>query len=231
MMYLKKIILLAVFFSLTACGENNNHLNPLSEKENQKSENTELPGDDTLPINRWPAFDWDNKHQNYLQWNRITFNGITNYGLNLLSRTPSDIKSFCPKYKSLNEDEAKLFWVSLLAAMARYESGFNPEAWYKENFKNSEGEYIISRGLLQLSRLSSRAYGCPVEDATDLHISKINLECSIRILDRWIGRDGVISNKNSSGKWRGGARYWAVLRKASTLAKIKDKTNQFEFCN
>ena len=72
---------------------------------------------------------------------------------------PATIKLPCKKPTTVNECTYKL-----MVEMARYESGFKPEATYKENFKDSQGRFIISRGLYQLSVESAnqKAYGCGV---------------------------------------------------------------------
>jgi len=219
---------------LTACGENSpapSDINELDKVSNEFSSDTVLSedeGNETFAMD-WPSFDWDNKHQDYLYWNEVTYEAITDLGSSLISRRPSDINSFCPNYSDLNVDEKTMFWISLLAAMTRYESFYDPDVFFQEGFNDSQGRPIISRGLLQLSVESARGYGCPIPQAEDLHDPKINLECGVKILDRWVGRDGLISGK-VSGRWRGGARYWAVLRRASILAKIKAKTSSFEYC-
>ncbi len=184
----------------------------------------------SLGANNWPYFDWTGKHADVDDWNQYVFDGLDTFGGNLMSVTPKDISQFCPKYSNLNLKNKKYFWISLIAAMSRFESNFNPQASFREGFTDSRGKYVVSRGLLQLSYESARGYGCPISKSNDLHIPKINLECTIRILDRWIGRDSHISAK-WSGSWKGGARYWSVLRKRSTLSSIKAKTSSLGVCN
>jgi hypothetical protein len=178
----------------------------------------------------WPEFDWDNKHPNFKDWNQYTFDSIEEVGEHLINKRPDDILTFCPNYDNLNDDGKKIFWISLLAAMTRFESSFNPEARFTEAFTDANGNRVISRGLLQLSIESSLGYRCPLNSAQDLHDPELNLDCAVRIMDRWIDRDGAITFQTSSGAWRGGARYWSVLRKASTLGSIREKTRSNEVC-
>ena len=232
MTFRNKILLIFIFIFSSACSElkppATDNQGDISTEKESTSDDDNSSVDDGSDF-EWPTFDWDNQHKDYITWNKITFDAVSSLGSSLQSVVPSDVLNFCPKYDSLGESDKKLFWISLIAAMVRFESFFNPDTFYVESFKDSNGDRIVSRGLAQLSIESSLGYGCPINDAMELHDPKVNLECTIRILDRWVGRDGVISD-NNAGKWLGGARYWAVLRKESTLNKIKDITSNFELC-
>lgn len=116
---------------------------------------------------------------------------------------PSDGYAFCPKGMSPGN------YVVLLAAMAKYESNYNPDTEYTENFKDRNGNYIISTGLLQLSQESARGYGCAANSQAWLRNPYNNIDCSIRILERWVVGDQIIAGSNP---WQGGSRYWSVLR-------------------
>lgn len=177
----------------------------------------------------WPVFDWDNKHSDYEEWNEIVFKTIDVNGPHLLTDRPSDILSFCPNYDNLNDDGKKMFWISLLAAMTRFESGFDPTVSFTESFNDSSGNRVVSRGLLQLSIESALGYRCPLNNAQELHDPEKNLECAVRIMDRWVDRDGVITDR-PNGNWRGGARYWSVLRRTDKLDPIREKTSGNEVC-
>ena len=50
----------------------------------------------------------------------------------LVKLAPKDIQTFCPAYLSLDADQRTRFWVGLLSAMAKPESGFKPETKYVE---------------------------------------------------------------------------------------------------
>lgn len=110
-------------------------------------------------------------------------------------------------------------WVGILSAMAKYESGFDPNQDYKEDMIDVDGTPVISRGLLQISKTSANSYGCAIGKAAELHDPETNIRCGVRILAKWIPNDGFISSSKmivKDGKqkkqWLGGARYWAVLR-------------------
>ena len=136
---------------------------------------------------------------------------IEAHGQILLSKIPADIDHFCPSFKEYDQETKKDFWVMFLSAMARYESNFNTDLQFREPFNDSKGNRVISRGLLQISIESARGYGCQMASADELHNPAKNLECGVRIMSRWLDRDGLIHNV-SGRTWRGSARYWAVLR-------------------
>jgi hypothetical protein len=118
----------------------------------------------------------------------------------------SDMKDFCPQYKNLSQDEREDFWAHLVAAMARYESGYNSKTTLGENNGN------ISRGLLQISFGSlSTTYkknGCSViKSEADLHVAQKNIECGFAIITTLTKRDNTLAENRL-----GAARYWSVLR-------------------
>lgn len=127
-------------------------------------------------------------------------------------QSPNDIRLFCPHYAALEPDGRIRFWVTLLSAMARFESNFNPDTAFTEVLEDSAGNRVVSRGLLQLSIESAnqRRYGCAIDDPQDLHDPAINLSCGARILSVWVEADGVVAYADS--RIRGGGRYWSVLR-------------------
>jgi len=178
------------------------------------------------------AMNWDGKHQDYKKWTAYVYDAVTEYGKDMLASNPDDIKMFCPNYRNLGSEEKKMFWMHLVSSMTEFESGFKPETSYRESFKDNNGNYIISRGLLQLSIESARGYDCTLDDAEDLHSAQKNLECGVRIINRWVRRDGRVAG-NVDGTWRGGARYWSVLRKrsgSSSHDKIVSKTSSTSIC-
>jgi hypothetical protein len=142
------------------------------------------------------------------EWTSFALAAVQDAGLEFLN--PTDAKSFCPNGMSAHN------WVHLLAAMAKYESGFNPNQEYKESFTNG-GAPIISTGLLQISLASGNGYGCGFSSTNDIKDPQKNLKCGTKILKKWVSSDGVIS----SSKNKGGARYWSVLRSTGKLSSVK----------
>lgn len=154
---------------------------------------------------------------------------------NLVKMDPKGIRHLCPKYVSLDREKRILFWTRLISIMASYESSYNSRTTFNE--PSMAG--VKSVGLLQLSNMSSAIpeYQCsmvvPEAVARDrdllFHQSyknvinknlmdpKKNLSCGVRIMNYWIGRDGVMVDNvrdNADGKryWRGLARFWGVFR-------------------
>jgi hypothetical protein len=147
-------------------------------------------------------------------WTLHVLQTLDSIGKNILDVIPTDAETFCPNYSNLSYERRKDVWAFLISAMTRYESNFKPETKFQESFKDSAGNYVVSRGLLQISIESSQGYRCGITDANELHDPFKNLSCGIRILDRWLERDGRIAGQQNSS-WRGGARYWSVLRTSS----------------
>jgi hypothetical protein len=164
---------------------------------------------------------WDGKRAEAPQWTAHLVEQINKSGL--LNTTPKDIGNFCPQYKG---NELR-FWVYLVSSIAQLESNFNPNTTYKENFKNSKGQYVISTGLTQLSTESVAGYGYRGLSTDDLKEPLLNLEITVKILKHWMDRDHVLS-EYSGGRWIGsGARYWSTMRtpKVNTI-----KTNTKALC-
>lgn len=182
-------------------GSINEEEEPVEEEENGADEFSFIP------------FNWDGRHRNSEQWSQYTYDAVQEFGQDLLASDPDDIDLFCPNYNNLNREGKSMFWIQLIASMTEFESGFRPETSFTESFRDSQGDLIVSRGLLQISIESARGYDCDLRNAQDLHDAQRNLECGIRIMNRWVMRDGRIAG-NING-WKGGARYWSVLRKRS----------------
>lgn len=213
------IYLLPLFF-LTACLEDEPKIEPISEP-------TETA------IADFKA-DWSSK-----EWTKILAEAIDEHGKGLLVTSPSDASTY-----GFKKDQAKEFYILLISSMARFESAFKPETIYRECNKSKcvydggcqysseygycmksgssvDGGIIISRGLMQLSYSSAKAYGCSfLERPEDLHDVKKNLTCSVIVLNRWVVKDQAIGTSK-----KGGARYWSVLRESSSSRpKIIAKT-------
>ncbi|NCN27371.1 lytic transglycosylase domain-containing protein [bacterium] len=159
-------------------------------------------------------------------WTYHTYDEVEDLGPSLMTVKPVDVEAFCPGFSKLDDSGRKNFYTYLLSAMSKFESNYNPSVKYQEAFNDRFGNPVISRGLLQLSKESANGYGCNIGNEQELHDPYVNLSCAIRILDRWVGRDGRIAG-NVSGGWKGGARYWSVLRKESTLGSIQAWTKAF----
>jgi hypothetical protein len=111
-------------------------------------------------------------------------------------------------------------WVHFFAAMAKHESNFKPALTYKENFKNSRGEYVISTGLFQVSYESSRGYGFKGITTEQLKDPYKNIEVAVKIVKTLAGRDGTLQGKQGM-VYLGASKYWSVLRSGKAQATLK----------
>lgn len=175
---------------------------------------------------------WEAANSKTTTWTQHVYRELDTLGVSLLKSVPADVGTFCPNYKNLSDSNRKAFWTFLLSAMTRFESNFNPDSKYTESFKDSKGQRVVSRGLLQLSIESANAYGCGFKSANELHDPLRNLSCGLRILNRWMAADQRIAGKVNGG-WRGGARYWSVLRTTNKNAypSIVKWTQSLALCN
>lgn len=174
---------------------------------------------------------WESKVAGGKEWSTHVYNQLDHLGTDLLDVIPADRSLFCPKYDKLSYNQRKQYWAFLLSAMVRFESNFDTNEKYKESFNDSHGRRVVSRGLLQISIESANSYGCGFKTEQELHDPFSNLSCGIRILNRWLGRDGRIAGK-VSGSWKGGARYWSVLRSGdkTSYKSIVKWSQQLSFC-
>jgi hypothetical protein len=172
---------------------------------------------------------WETKNRDGAAWSQYVYDQLPVLGANILARDPADITNFCANYSNLNISDKKNFWVYMLSAMSERESAQNPATTYTESFKDVNGKYVVSTGLLQISIESANGYGCGFTSQSQLTDPERNLACGIRILNRWIGGDGVVSGKSGSG-WRGGARYWSTLRTGTSLSAIQGWTQAQRMC-
>jgi hypothetical protein len=169
---------------------------------------------------------WEGKHPDGRDWTLFTYKEVSKVAAKLATTTPTDYKDFCPEYKSLSDENKRNFWVYLLSSMAQLESNFNPSLSYREAFRDGSGNYVMSRGLLQISIESGNAYGCGFKSQSDLNDPYRNLSCGLRVLNKWVVNDKRIAG-SVSGSWRGGSRYWSVLRTATKVNSIKSWTRGF----
>lgn len=173
---------------------------------------------------------WDDRVPDGRLWTRFALQALSTYGRVLLKSVPEDIQNFCPNYTALGIRGRADFWVKFISAIAAAESHFNPKDFYTEKSVDSNGNNEISRGLLQLSLESSQAYHCDINNDADLEDPQKNIDCSIRILSKWISEDGVIASREST-KWLGGSRYWSTLRPYNNkYATIRQLTSTSTLC-
>lgn len=174
---------------------------------------------------------WEAKSLNHKLWSEHIYRELPTLGPDLLKINPLDAKIFCPNYANLAEAERKQFWAFFISSMAKFESNFDPKEAYTEGFTDHSGRYVVSRGLLQISLESSKGYSCGFASEKELHHPTKNLSCGIKILNHWMKKDARIASRLGLG-WRGGARYWSVLRvgRKTSYQSIVKWSNDLPFC-
>lgn len=176
----------------------------------------------------YPSAAWEVRPEGRA-WTTIANQAIDTLAPQLVSVVPTDIDAFCPGYRATNAVGRRAFYVSLLAELSRYESNFDPSVRYTESFSDNSGQRVISRGLLQISQESANGYGCAITNAEQLHDPETNIRCGVRILARWVARDGVVSGYDA-GAWRGASRYWSPFRDRNKLVDLQAALNAQPFC-
>jgi hypothetical protein len=157
-----------------------------------------------------------------------------------LMKGTNDVQSFCPSYYRLTTDEKVNFWVYLISAVVKYESGFKPLSRMRETGLGSDSVTklpVYSEGLLQLSYQDGRNYsfcnefdwskdrllGAADPRKTILDPIK-NLRCGIRILNKVVGRRNLIAFDSG--------HYWSTLMpKHSPVHSIQAMTRKISICN
>ncbi|MBC7370923.1 MAG: transglycosylase SLT domain-containing protein [Bdellovibrionaceae bacterium] len=173
---------------------------------------------------------WEAKVSGGKAWSQHLSSSLDTLGKDLLDVVPADSATFCANYKNLSYGQRKEVWMYLISYMAKFESTFNVNSAFTESFSDTSGSKVVSRGLLQISIESGNAYGCNLNTSKDLHDPYQNLDCGVRILNRWLENDGRIAGKVSGG-WKGGSRYWSVLRTTSkSYASIASGVSQLSLC-
>lgn len=155
---------------------------------------------------------------------QLALTAVATYGSDLKKIIPHDAGEYGWDGNSISHVE---FYAEILGALCKYESNFKTHETFKEGFDDSEGQPVISRGLLQISIESANGYGAKLNQAMELHDPATNLRCGVLIMSRWISRDGFISGvKKNPTRYAGMARYWSPFRKPERVAAIKKAMKQ-----
>lgn len=162
-----------------------------------------------------PKMRWDHVPE-AASWTNAALVSVEKYDSKLAAQVPDDIKTWCPGYESASMEDRRAFWVGVLSAVAKYESGYNARA-------AGAGRYF---GLMQISTTTARAYRCEANTGSELKSGAANLDCAIKIIARQVGRDGMVSGKGN----RGVARDWGPMSKAKVRADIAAWTGKQTYC-
>ncbi len=225
---MKVLLLLAILAALLSCSPNS------FQSEIGSSTNYTSSGDDDIPpdpVFKFQALEWEATRSGSSAWSNHIYDVIRNEEPQMLGQNVADdIEKFCPKYRTLNDNQRLNFWGQLFAGMAKFESSWNPATRMIETTMGIDpvtGQQVASEGLLQLSYQDERSYGfnCGFDWNRDRLLGvndprktifdpKLNLRCGIKIMARQLKNKRAISL--SSGV------YWAVLKIDGRYTKISE---------
>ena len=168
-----------------------------------------IPG--SLPTMRWDA------RPEAAAWTAQTMAVVAAHDAELANTVPADIATFCPRYPNATLNERRAFWVGLLSATAKHESGFNPRA------AGGGGRYV---GLMQISPRTASHSRCAARSATDLKDGAANLACAVQIAAPKVAQDGVVAG---NGKY-GIGRDWGPFQNKVARAEIAKWTAKQSYC-
>jgi|GEM_PF-6992637 len=147
------------------------------------------------------------------EYTEILVKSLDNHGQALMQSYPPEVCG-----------DRKKYYVALMSALAGFESSFDTNAKYTENFKDNKGKYIVSRGLFQMSLESCNGnYACAFKSDSEIHDPKLAIVCAVKAANKLVNRDGVLYSE--SAPWKGLSAYWAPFRnkakREAMIAKAK----------
>ena len=163
-----------------------------------------------------PAMRWDTRPE-ASEWTLAAMTTVAAHDAELAQTVPADITTFCPHYPKASLIQRRAFWVGLLSATAKYESGFNPKA------AGGGGRYI---GLMQISPRTAQHYDCKAATPATLKDGKANLACAIKIFAPHVASDGMVAGNGN----RGIGRDWGPYGSKATRTDIARWTAKQSYC-
>lgn len=163
-----------------------------------------------------PAMRWDHAAK-AAEWTAEALAQVAEHDAELTHMIPKDIEVYCPGYAKASAEDRRAFWVSVLSATAKYESGFNAKA------VGLHGRYV---GLMQITLATARHSGCDATTTATLKDGKANLSCAIDIVAPRVAADGMVAGDGNKGI----ARDWGPWAKARTRATIAKWTRAQDYC-
>jgi hypothetical protein len=163
-----------------------------------------------------PAMRWDSAAK-AAEWTAEALAQVAEHDAELTDLIPKDIDVYCPGYAQASLQDRRAFWVSIISATAKYESGFNAKAI------GLHGRYV---GLMQISLATARHSGCDATTTATLKDGKANLSCAIDIVAPRVAADGMVAGDGNKGI----ARDWGPWAKARTRATIAKWTRAQAYC-
>lgn len=163
-----------------------------------------------------PDLRWDHIRGS-ARWTAAAMRALDTHGERLVQTVPHDIAEWCPAYPDSGTWERKAFWAGLLSTLSKHESTWRPTAvgggglWY---------------GLVQILPATARGYGCKARSGEALKDGALNMACAVRIMNRTVPRDGVVSRG-----MRGVAADWGPFHSSRKRADMRRWLSRQPFCN
>jgi hypothetical protein len=168
------------------------------------------------------------------QWDQIVEEALPPEMLS--SRAARGVRSFCPTFVTMSDGDKRAFWAYTFQALAGAEAGLKPTT----DVRHTEPEVakedtvtkhlIRSEGLLQLTYMDAKRYGCdfdwnkdkklPEKDpAKTILLPKNNLLCGVKILENQMMKQQKPLLSSTS--------YWVTLRPGRPSYRVfaKQMTN------
>lgn len=161
---------------------------------------------------------------------------------NLLSRRRArQVRALCPRFARLSDTDRRVFWAYFFQALAAAEAGLKPTT----DVRHAEpavavvdtvtGRMVRSEGLLQLTYMDGKRYGCDFDWEKDKNLPEHdaaksilqpenNLLCGINVLDnQLVKRHEPLLSPQS---------YWSTLRPGTQSYRVflRQMVNEPEFC-
>lgn len=154
-----------------------------------------------------------------------------------------DRADFCPKFAELTPARQTAAFAEFLLGIIYFESSYIPTKWYTETAMGMDSvtkKQIVSEGFFQLSYQDVKGYPyCEFDYSKDKGLGMSdpkktildpykNLRCGVRIFNHLATQNVAISQQAFDavkGKtvYKGGARYWSVLREQKRRGQIIDR--------
>lgn len=153
-------------------------------------------------------------------WNDVVADAIARDASELLdpgSVPLAEVQTICPGFATTSREGRLAFWTLFLAAISRYESGFDPAARFQEGWKDPEtGKPQFSEGLLQLSYSDARYHdGCALDRAAGNIVDpSANLSCGVVILAKQLRVKKTLFPAPRP-------YYWSVLTNPKVRSKLQ----------
>ncbi len=154
----------------------------------------------------------------------------------LSNRVARDVRPFCPRFSTMDEADRRAYWAYFFQALAGAEAGLQPTT----DVQHTEPEIAVkdgvtkrmvrSEGLLQLTYMDAKRYGCNFDWNKDSRLGEKNpaktilqpennLQCGVRILFNQL----IIQHKPLLSR----TSYWSTLQPARPSYRVfaKQMTN------